>query len=157
MEADSEREGPNRKRVLTPEQRKQDAIRCRLARAAKWIAELEQVLGAIHSDRSGMYHHLLRLPTTGPAAGAYRALKESLERIEREAGQGCARSADWLLRHAERLGWIEYHIAKRPPPRDPAWKPAPIVFPHVPRAPWRPRRSDFDHWHPHLDRNTDGD
>ena len=149
MEADNESEGlkPARKRIRTPEQQAQDALRKRLQRVQKRILSLQKLLVDIHEDRSGMYHFL-----SCPGSIQHRELREMLARIEGDAAAGCVESVNFLLANAERIGWIEYHANKRPPPRDPTWKPAPIVRRSVPRAPWRAPRSDFHHWRPHLEK-----
>jgi hypothetical protein len=152
VEADSENMAPKQRRKPTPEQQARDALRKRLRRVQARILSLQKLLAEIHADRTGVYHYLSR-----PGAGQHKELREMLARIESDAAAGCVESVNFLLANAERIGWIEYHIAKRPPARDPAYKPPPIVWPRIPPSPLHPRRSDFDHWHPHLDRNTDGD
>jgi hypothetical protein len=142
-----------RVRVRTEQQKASDALGGRLRRAASWLAALDELLTGIHRDRSGQYA-LLPRGFIKPGAKAYGQLQEALQRIKREARDGCARSADWMLANAEWIGRVTYLYKKLPPKRAADYKPPPIVWPRVPRRPGSVPRSTFDHWRPHLERGN---
>ena len=151
-EAAKEQREPRRR---TEQQKASDAVSARLRRAMSWLAELDQLLTGIHADRSGQYA-LLPRGLIKPGANTYAQLQEALQRIEREARDGCTRSADWMLTNAEWIGRVTYLYRKPPPKRAEDYKPPPIVWPRVPRMPGSKPRSTFDNFRPHLEREGQG-
>ena len=149
MEVDSEAAAEQRKRVRvrvrTEQQKASDALRGRLHRAMLALAELDKLLTRIHADRSGHYAYVPRGFFKPHGEKAFTALQGSLQRIEREALEGCTRSADWLLANAEWIGRVTYLYNKPPPKRAADYKPTPIVWPRVPPMPGSKPRSMFDH------------
>jgi alpha-beta hydrolase superfamily lysophospholipase len=157
VETDTEAATEQRKprvRVRTEQQKASDALGGRLRRATSWLVELDELLTRIHRDRSGQYAYLPR-PLIKPGAKTYAQLQEALQRIEREAREGCMRSADWMLANAEWIGRVAYLYNTPPPKRAADYKPPPIVWPRVPRKPGSVPRSTFEHWRPHLERGND--
>jgi hypothetical protein len=156
VETDFEVAAKQRKpRKRTEQEKASDALGGRLRRATAWLAELDELLTRIHADRSGHYAYLPR-PLIKPGAKAYAALLEGLQRIEREAREGCMRSADWMLANAEWIGRVTYLYTTPPPKRAADYKPPPIVWPHVPPMPGSKPRSTFEHYRPHLEREGQG-
>lgn len=154
VETDTEAAAEQRTpRKRTESQKASDALGGRLRRAMSWLAELDELLTKIHADRSGHYAYLPR-GFIKPGAKTYTQLQEALQRIEREALDGCARSADWLLENAEWIGRVTYLYNAPPPKRAADYTPPPIVWPRVPRRPGSVPRSTFDHWRPHLERGS---
>jgi hypothetical protein len=152
VETDTEAAGEQRKpRKRSEQQKASDALSARLRRATAWLAELDELLTGIHSDRSGRYA-LLPRGFIKPGGKTYTALEEALRRIEREAHDGCMRSANWMLENAEWIGRVTYLYNTPPPKRADDYKPPPIIWPRVPRRPGSVPRSTFDHWRPHLER-----
>jgi hypothetical protein len=161
LEIDTEAAAEQRKprvQKRTEQQKASDALSARLRRATSWLAELDELLTGIQRDRSGHYAYLPSnlSSLSRPGAKTYTALQEALQRIEREARDGCMRSAEWMLENAEWIGRVTYLYTTPPPKRAADYKPPPIVWPRVPRRPGSVPRSTFDHWRPHLERGVDG-
>jgi hypothetical protein len=146
---------PRKPRKRNEQQKASDALGGRLRRATSWLTELDELLTEIHRDRSGHYAYLPR-PLIKPGAKTYAQLQEALQRIEREARDGCMRSADWMLANAEWIGRVTYLYNAPRPKRAADYKPPPIVWPRVPAMPGSKPRSTFDHYRPHLDREGQG-
>jgi hypothetical protein len=146
---------PRKPRKRNEEQKASDALGGRLRRAALALAELDELLTGIHRDRSGHYAYLPR-SLSRPGAKTYAALQEALQRIEREARDGCMRSADWMLANAEWIGRVTYLYNAPRPKRAADYSPPPIVWPRVPQRPGSEPRSTFEHYRPHLEREGQG-
>lgn len=110
------------------ETRRRRKVRERLTRVRGNLVEWDLRLQTIHADRTGGYQYITG--TVPLLAHEWNPVRESLERITRDADAGCDLSREWLRETAETRGRIDRLRNTPAPERDPTcteWLSPPVL------------------------------